>query len=253
MDLSTSLRVPIVFLSYSIRAIGEFISYGAVSSTERETQMNLYIEDSGIAHKKLQTAKFIVKQASKYRIEIIKMFIKKDNWQREAVEFENLMSKIDYAEDEDVLRGIEGSIMNLYFTFWDQLLLNETFEKRSRQPPKNPPNAVLSYMNMTLYNRCENEVIRCLLDPWFGCLHEMQFGRASLGIDIAELYRPILVDLAIFRLFRQKILNGSHFTVNNDQCLIKETGKQRILEHLQYIFDCQVFVEDNATPISFEN
>ncbi|GAH86306.1 unnamed protein product, partial [marine sediment metagenome] len=87
-------------------------------------------------------------------------------------------------------------------------------------------NSILSFGNVLLYNTVRSEVYRSALDPLVGFLHEPHENRASLALDIAEIFRPIIVDNLILRLDHKKNLLTNHFDRDEMKCYLNQKGKK---------------------------
>lgn len=116
--------------------------------------------------------------------------------------------------DLDVLRGTEGFAARLYFGALRLGIGNPlfVFEGRNRRPPRDPPNAALSFAYTLLVSRVESAVRGAGLDPFVGFLHEATRGNAACAFDLAEEWRP-LVDAMVFGLFNRKELSPEDFRV----------------------------------------
>lgn len=116
------------------------------------------------------------------------------------------------------LMGIEGNARNRYYQFFDRLIQDDAFKmlERTRRPPTNRMNALISFLNSMCYILALSQIYRTHLDPRIGLLHETNFRRFSLNLDIAEIFKPILVDRLIFRLVNKREIQEKHFE--------KETG-----------------------------
>jgi CRISPR-associated protein Cas1 len=114
------------------------------------------------------------------------------------------------------LMGFEGSAAKIYFGVFDQLILQQnadfTFKERSRRPPLDNMNSLLSF----LYTLLTNEVASALevvgLDPFVGFLHQDRPGRPSLALDMMEELRPVYGDRLALSLVNRKQVNGKGFT-----------------------------------------
>lgn len=114
------------------------------------------------------------------------------------------------AENADVLRGIEGQAAREYFdTFTDMLRVNRdafAMNGRTRRPPRDRINALLSFLYALLTNECASAVESVGLDPQVGYLHVLRPGRPALALDLMEEFRPVLADrLALTLINRQQI------------------------------------------------
>ena len=116
----------------------------------------------------------------------------------------------------DTLRGAEGEAARIYFGLLDGCLGDGwSFEKRTRRPPEDHINALLSLT----YSMMKNEVLSALrqynLDPFLGILHADRHGRPSLALDLLEEFRPIFCDAFAVRLVNKGILTHEDFQMDN--------------------------------------
>ena len=129
----------------------------------------------------------------------------------------------------DELRGVEGEAASIYFGLLNECLADGwTFEKRTRRPPEDHINALMSLT----YTMMKNEVLSALrqynLDPFLGVLHADRHGRPALALDLQEEFRPIFCDAFVVRLINKTMLTHDDFQVNNhlkDHAFKKYLGK----------------------------
>lgn len=121
--------------------------------------------------------------------------------------------KISEAENISALMGLEGNARNCYYQFFDRLIKDDDFEmiSRTRRPPTNRMNAMISFLNSMCYILVLSQLYRTHLDPRIGFLHETNFRRFSLNLDIAEIFKPLLVDRLIFSLINKREIQEKHF------------------------------------------
>jgi CRISP-associated protein Cas1 len=114
------------------------------------------------------------------------------------------------------LLGIEGSAAKIYFSVFDQLILQQKedfyFTERSRRPPLDNLNALLSFLYTMLANESASALETVGLDPYVGFLHQDRPGRASLALDLMEELRPVCADRLAITLINLKQIGGSGFT-----------------------------------------
>lgn len=139
------------------------------------------------------------------------------------------------AEDGDKIRGIEGDGTRRYFKGLTAHLADHAgigyFLGRSRRPPRDPVNALLSF----LYGLALTDVVGGLetvgLDPQVGFLHGCRPGRPSLGLDVLEEFRPVLADRLAVRLVRRREIRSDHFVrTGAGACYLSDEGRRRVLE-----------------------
>lgn len=117
-----------------------------------------------------------------------------------------LQEAVDIAPDLEVARGFEGQASALYFGQLGACVRNPAFAfaGRTRRPPRDPINAMLSFGYTMLANLVESAVLRAGLDPMLGALHAPDYGRPSLVLDLMEEFRPVLVDALTLRLVNRR-------------------------------------------------
>ena len=131
---------------------------------------------------------------------------------READRIQELIDKLPWVDDLDVLRGYEGRGSAFYFKGLQHGFVKETgFRKRVRRPPTDPVNAVLSLLYTFLMNRVYGAVRLAGLDPYPGFLHALDYGRHSLVLDLMEEFRTIIADTLVLSLFNLRILKNDDF------------------------------------------
>ena len=131
------------------------------------------------------------------------------------------------------LMGLEGNCRQTYYQGFD-LILNE-FEMggRTKQPPGNEINALISFGNMVCYTLALDAIYHTQLNPTISFLHEPGARRYSLALDIAEVFKPILVDRCIFSLVNKREIQARHFDQALNGCFLNKTGKQIFLQSLE--------------------
>jgi CRISPR-associated protein Cas1 len=114
------------------------------------------------------------------------------------------------------LMGFEGSAAKLYFGVFDQLILQQResfmFKERSRRPPMDNINSLLSFLYTLLTNDVASALEAVGLDPYVGFLHQDRPGRPSLALDLMEELRPVFADRLALSLVNRKQVTGKGFT-----------------------------------------
>lgn len=198
------------------------------------------------------SGKLIVEQTKQYidndkRIEIAKKFVygasanilkNLNYYNSRGAELKNAISKIENLRDDlegakavEVIMGIEGNIRNEYYANWKNIISDEfEFEKRSKRPPQNPLNALISFGNSLVYTTVLAEIHKTQLSPLISFLHQPGTSRFSLSLDISEIFKPLLTDRIIFALLNKKILQPKHFDRSLNYCYLKEEGRKLYLK-----------------------
>jgi len=137
-------------------------------------------------------------------------------------------------KDIDVLRGLEGEAAQAYFGVFDHLIRVPDpalhFSGRSRRPPLDAVNALLSFLYTLLTHDCRSALETVGLDPAAGFLHRDRPGRPSLALDMAEEFRPVLADrLTLSLLNRRQVSSGDFQTMDNGAVLLRHEARKRVL------------------------
>lgn len=154
--------------------------------------------------------------------------------EREADAIKDRLAALAFAHDEDTIRGVEGDGTRRYFRVM-ALHLGQSnpeilFERRSRRPPRDVTNALLSFT----YGLVLAEVIGALdavgLDPQIGYLHRPRPGRPSLALDVLEEFRVALADRFVVAALGRRQLGPSDAELRAGQAVyLTEDGRRRLL------------------------
>ncbi|HHV26187.1 type I-B CRISPR-associated endonuclease Cas1b [Anaerosalibacter bizertensis] len=130
------------------------------------------------------------------------------------------------------LMGVEGKIRNTYYSGFDNIIENEDFkfEHRTRRPPRNYLNTLISFGNSLMYTTVLGEIYKTHIDPRIGYLHSTNFRRFTLNLDIAEIFKPIIIDRIIFTLLGRKMIDVKDFEKDMGGILLKDKGKKIFIE-----------------------
>ena len=144
------------------------------------------------------------------------------------------VEQISCCADLDSLRGLEGEASARYFSVLDQLILNQredfSFDGRSRRPPADPVNAMLSFLYTLLAHDCAAALESVGLDPYAGFMHRDRPGRQSLALDLMEELRPIAADRLMLTLVNTRMIQDRHFSRQaGGAVLMNEEGRKTLL------------------------
>jgi CRISPR-associated protein Cas1 len=137
---------------------------------------------------------------------------------------------IDDTKAVDELMGIEGNIRQTYYKAFDEIISTDfCMDNRSKRPPENEINAMISFGNTLCYSLCLSQIYHTQLNPTISFLHEPGYRRYSLALDISEIFKPLLVDRLIFRLLNKKEIQSKDFDHQMNSCLLKEAGRKKFV------------------------
>ena len=135
------------------------------------------------------------------------------------------------AEDLGMLRGIEGESASIYFGVFNELIINQkedfNIKGRTRRPPKDNVNALLSFVYTLLANEVQSALEVTGLDPYVGFLHTDRPGRPSLALDLMEEFRPYLADRLVLSLINRKQINGKGFLNRDESGVIMDDNTRK--------------------------
>lgn len=183
--------------------------------------------------KRLNIARRFVEGSAKNILSVVKYY-KNRGKELENIEqgIISLEKGLESCKDTSELMGIEGNIRELYYKGFDTIIDNDdfVFDQRTRRPPKNQLNAMISFGNSLLYVLVISEIYKTHLDPRIGYLHTTNFRRFSLNLDVAEIFKPIIVDRIIFTLIAKNMITIDDFEKDMGGVLLKESSMKKFVE-----------------------
>lgn len=194
-------------------------------------QADSYLNDQ----KRMIIAKAIVKGSLRNMRQVLKYYAGRGkNLEENINQIENFLDEVDSCSDISTLMAFEGNAREYYYKSFDIIINDEdfVFDQRTRRPPKNQLNSLISFGNSIMYTLVLSEIYKTHLDPRIGFLHATNFRRFSLNLDIAEIFKPILIDRIIFYLLDKKMITKKDFENSMEGVVIKDTAKKLFVEEL---------------------
>ncbi|MGL4583068.1 MAG: type I-B CRISPR-associated endonuclease Cas1b [Flavobacterium sp.] len=178
--------------------------------------------------KRLVLARKFVSGASFNMVKNLRYYI---NRERDLQDVQDNIEKysllIDSSTEVDELMGVEGNIRQMYYSAFNDIITSDfMMGNRTKRPPENEINALISFGNMLCYTLCLSQIYHTQLNPTISFLHEPGYRRYSLALDLAEIFKPLLVDRLIFRLLNKKEIQAKDFDNQLNSCVLKETGRK---------------------------
>lgn len=134
---------------------------------------------------------------------------------------------------KEELRGVEGEAAQIYFGVFDELILQQKkdflFNGRTKRPPLDNVNALLSFVYTLLTNAITSALETVGLDPYVGCLHTERPGRASLSLDLIEELRAVLADRFVLSLINKKIVNKKGFEKKENSSVLMDDKTRKLV------------------------
>jgi CRISPR-associated protein Cas1 len=181
---------------------------------------------------KIFNSKWILERATRdhpLRLEV-------DRLKSVSASLSETMKAIRIVEDLDILRGLEGNAAVQYNSVFNDLILQQKehffFKTRSRRPPLDNMNALLSFAYTLLSNDIKSALESVGLDAYVGFLHRDRPGRASLSLDMMEELRSVYADRFAISLINKKIINHKGFFKKENGAVIMDddTRKKVMIE-----------------------
>lgn len=146
----------------------------------------------------------------------------------------NFREKISSTLAVDELMGIEGNIRNIYYETFDAIITDDfKMEGRSKQPPRNEVNALISFGNMMCYSQCLRAIHQTQLNPTISFLHTPGERRYSLALDLAEIFKPLLVDRTIFKVLNKREIQPKDFDKKLNYVHLKDAGRKKFIQSFE--------------------
>ena len=231
IDFLAKNHIPIHYFNYYGFYEGSFYPRETLISGDVTVQQAAHYLDF---EKRLILAKSFVEGGSKNILRNLKYYSKED--------MEPILSPYIKNIEKDLLRlpetktipeimNVEGRIRNTYYTAFDEIVSDEyRIIKRTRMPPENKMNTLISFGNSVLYSTILTEIYNTQANPTISFLHEPFARRFSLTLDVSEIFKPIIVDRVILKLVNKNMLDDNCFSGNLGDMLLSEKGKRIFLE-----------------------
>ena len=165
--------------------------------------------------------------------------IQSENLDKAVITFGKIIAELNRSKDTEGLMLLEARARQLYYSMFNEIMHEEdfVFTKRTRRPPRDALNAMISFGNTYLYNRIATEIRKSTLDIRIGFIHATTSRSQSLNLDMADLFKNLIVDRAIFTLVNKHMINANdHFEYvkvgDEDGIYLNKEGKRIFIRQL---------------------
>ncbi len=223
LSLLKQYKVSIMFFNYYGNLIGRFSpkihKYGKVLIE----QVNCYSDE-----RRSYIAKKIEHSSISNMLALLKYYNKKGiNLNDKIEKISDFRDKLNCAIDINYMLIIEANVKQIYYECFDLILRDDNFvfEKRSKNPPENEVNAMLSYGYSLLYSSFLAVLDRSSLFPQISFIHSTSKTTDSLQYDLADILKPVLIDRLVIRMIRKKQIKKELFDFKSDKrCFMNKDG-----------------------------
>lgn len=153
-----------------------------------------------------------------------------------AINFlEETVTRLNNVRLIEELMALEGQAKEQYYLSFNVILNAEDYHyiKRERRPPKTRLDTLLSFGNSLMYVTVLSEIYKTHLDPRIGFLHASNDRKFTLNLDIAEIFKPIIVDRVIFTLVNKNMLDAASFMEELGGLYLNDKGKRSFVEQYE--------------------
>lgn len=188
-------------------------------------QVKHYVEEE----KRRKLASLFIIGSAKNILSVLNYYNKRGKNLTIAIDqIQTLIEKVNPDIEIDQMMAFEGNIREIYYKCFDIILENPVFafEGRTKRPPQNKMNSLISFGNSLMYTTVLSQVYHTHLDPKIGYLHTTNNRRFTLNLDVSEIFKPILIDRVIFTLIAKKMINAKHFEKKMNGILLNEEGRK---------------------------
>lgn len=214
LQILMKYMIETVFVSKNGKYDGKLVFQDSKNVFLRQKQYNL-LQDEEFCFK---FAKSVISGKLKNQYLFMQRIFRKGNTQHDAVrkrinDMSRNIAKLENVQTIEELRGLEGYGASCYFSVFKNNIIQDwaVFNGRSKNPPKDNVNAVLSFLYTLLAYRIDSLIVSEGLDNAVGILHNMSYGRKSLVFDLMEEFRTPLVDTLTCALFNMAVLKQEDF------------------------------------------
>jgi CRISPR-associated protein Cas1 len=184
--------------------------------------------------KRLILAQKFIEGAAYNMIKNLQYYNRRGKDMEEIINFiTELSTQIETSTTVEELMGVEGQIRQYYYIGFNLIINDFVMGNRTKRPPQNEVNALISFGNMMCYTLCLRAINQTQLNPTISYLHKPGERRYSLSLDISEIFKPIIVDRVIFKVLNKKEIQAKHFDNKLNRCLLNTTGKKIFVKAIE--------------------
>ncbi len=203
--------------------------------------------------KTMEIAREIVRSSSLNMRRNLKYYMTRSrpNLEENVKRIDELIKLIDEQKTRNQLMAIEGNIREIYYSSFTEIIKDIDVFQRNKRPPKDMVNALISFGNGVCYTTVLSEIYHTYLNPSLSFLHAPFERRFSLALDIADIFKPILVDRVVFKLMNNRMINESHFLKNVGFYHLNKWGKEIFLNEFREKLNTTIKIRELNRHVSY--
>lgn len=171
------------------------------------------------------------------QIQVLKYYLTQKEYKECVVFLEKQKEKLKTKETIKEIRGIEGITSKKYYSLFGKMIKSDfSFSKRTRRPPTDPVNALLSLAYTFITNTISSLLETKSFELYLGFLHRVKYGRKSLPLDMVEEFRQGIIDRFILRLINKRMIGQMDFEHNEQEYSLKDKAFNKFcVEYHEYL------------------
>lgn len=241
-------QIPVFFFSYNGHYSGVYMpkKTSCFSGNILIEQVKHYIDTS----KRL----FIAKEMVYSSIYNMRKTLLQYSLKKEAEKLKDSFEKISSCANVDELLSTEANARKFYYQQFNKIIRNKAFHftKRSSAPPKDLLNCLISFGNTLLYNTILSEMYKTRLSPMISYLHTTTENRYSLNLDLADIFKPLIVDRVIFALVNQNMIKEEHGRNVKQGIYLNDAGKRIFIRQYEAKLNSSLSLQGQDNKVSYK-
>ena len=197
-------------------------------------------------NKRTELAKLFVKGSAQNILKVLSYYNIENN-------IKTILNELSKTKKITEIMNVEGRIRAEYYQKFDEIVPEPfKFETRTRQPPQNMLNSLISFGNSLMYATVLTELYNTQLNPTISYLHEPYVRRYSLSLDLSEIFKPFIVDRLIFYLVNKRIITEKHFKHDLNSCLLNKKGRNKFIDEFNKRLQKTIKHKDLGRKVSYQ-
>lgn len=222
-------EIELAFFARSGRFLGNLVGLGTTGVSARRGQYFSFDKDET----KLELAKAVV--AAKIHNQRVMLMRNGEAPKADLSSLGDLQKRVDSVGTLQQVLGMEGAAAAIYFRWFSSMLrprddIAFDFSSRSRRPPRDPVNALLSLAYSILAKELTGVCYTVGLDPFWGFFHKSRYGKPALALDLMEEFRPLVADSTVITLINRGEVGASDFINSSRGTMLTDGGRKMFWE-----------------------